>query len=592
MIGGCSIPIVAVLLAAAVSTAAAVPNLPDLDGAEPQVRIAIRKARDDVRAEPESAATWGRYGSVLDAHVFMAEAVRAYEVAGELDKDDFRWPYLLAILVSPEDPVASLSHMEHALARNDAYAPLYLRYAAMMEAMGRGDEARAAYERAVALEDGNPYAHAGLGRCLLAAGDEDNAKVHLNRAMELDHRCRPALSAMAAYARRRGDMDAVRRWSHRASAAPAPAPRDEVLAGVRRLGVSTTEMIRRANEMQEAGQPDTGRQALEWLVRQNPASIRGRKRLAEFHMIANDAAAAAEQYRAALAVEPQYVPARLGLAHLLTRTGRAEEAQREYETVLAGHPSSVPAHRGLAICLATQGRMEQAAEHFGRVIELAPGDNRARLAWGSALLGAGQYDRAADVLEVLVTGGIDPGDDLALQARTALGGALCGLAERHASNGELEATSARLARAATLLGEAAHVRGEVAMQYARSASVLTHRDDWAAAIELLRRGLVLFPASAQITNELAWMLATTPDAELRDGAAAVTFAERAVELTGGESYNELDTLAAAYAEAGRYDEAIATAERALAIAKRAGRDDLVSQLTDRLHQLKSRRPSP
>ena len=88
------------------------------------------------------------------------------------------------------------------------------------------------------------------------------------------------------------------------------------------------------------------------------------------------------------------------------------------------------------------------------------------------------------------------------------------------------------------------------------------------------------------------MLATTPGADLRDGAQAVKFGERAVELTGGDSCNELDTLAAAYAEAGRYDEAITTAERALAIAKRTGPAELATQLADRLEQLRARRRYP
>ena len=88
------------------------------------------------------------------------------------------------------------------------------------------------------------------------------------------------------------------------------------------------------------------------------------------------------------------------------------------------------------------------------------------------------------------------------------------------------------------------------------------------------------------------MLATTPDTDLRDGDQAVKFASRAVELTGGDSCNELDTLAAAYAEAGRLDEAITTAERALAIAQRTGPVELATQLAERLRQLKVRRRSP
>jgi len=582
------IPAVAILLG---SSAPPVPDLPNLGVAEPQVRVVIRKAHDELGLMPEAATRWGHYGSVLDAHSFTTEATRAYEVAGVLDPDDFRWPYLMAILVSQDYPVATLSHLQDALDRNDGYAPLYIRYAAMMEAMGRAEAARVAYERAVALEDGNPYAHAGLGRCLLADGDADRAKVHLDQAIELDDQCRPALSALAAYARRTGDMTAARQYSQRASEAPKPSPRDKVLADVRRLGVSTTEIIRRANDLIDAGRSDAARQTLQWLVQQNPASVRGRKRLGDFYLAANDTDAAIEQYRAALTVEAQFVPARLGLAHVLTRTGRLEDGQREYEAVLVDHPSSVSAHRGLAICLAAQGRMEPAAERFARVIELAPDDRRARLACGTALLAIGQYKRAVEVLEVLVTGDT-PDDELTPEARYALAAALSGLAQLHAAAGETDTTESLLGRAVTLAGATPSGRNELAMQYARAAGALGQRGLPAAAIRLLRDGLTHLPKSAQINNELAWLLATTPETELRDGAEAVKFATKAVELTGGDSCNELDTLAAAYAEAGRYDEAITTAERALAIAKRTGPPELATQLAERLKQLKAQPRSP
>lgn len=386
-------------------------------------------------------------------------------------------------------------------------------------------------------------------------------------------------------------MTAAKQWAHRASEAPKPSPHDKVLAGVRRLGVSTTQIIQRANDLVDADRPDAARKALQWLVAQNPASVRGRKRLGDSHLAANDPAAAIEQYRAAVSIAPQFVPARLGLAHVLTRTGRLEEGQREYEAVLAGHPSSVPGHRGLAICLAARGRMEPAAEHFARVIELAPDDRRARLACGSALLATGQYRRAADVLEVLVTGNM-PDDELAPEARYTFAAALGGLAQLHAAAGEADKAASQLASAVTLVGEAPEARAELALQYARSATALGQRGLHAVAIGLLRNGLARLPESARINNELAWMLATTPEPDLRNGAEAVEFAERAVELTGGDSCNELDTLAAAYAEAGRYDEAIATAERALAIAKRTGPSELAAQLADTLRQLKSRRPFP
>jgi len=70
-------------------------------------------------------------------------------------------------------------------------------------------------------------------------------------------------------------------------------------------------------------------------------------------------------------------------------------------------------------------------------------------------------------------------------------------------------------------------------------------------------------------NDLAWLLAAWPDEAVRDGPRAVRLAERAAELTGRKKPMILDTLAAAYAEVGRFDEAVRLAEQAIRLAEAA-----------------------
>jgi eukaryotic-like serine/threonine-protein kinase len=66
-------------------------------------------------------------------------------------------------------------------------------------------------------------------------------------------------------------------------------------------------------------------------------------------------------------------------------------------------------------------------------------------------------------------------------------------------------------------------------------------------------------------NSLAWLLATDPDPEMRDGPSAVGLAERAVALTERKQAHILDTLAAAYAEAGQYTNAVKVQKEAIAL---------------------------
>jgi len=82
------------------------------------------------------------------------------------------------------------------------------------------------------------------------------------------------------------------------------------------------------------------------------------------------------------------------------------------------------------------------------------------------------------------------------------------------------------------------------------------------AISHYTRAVELNPESAYAANDLAWLLATAPDPNLRDGPRAIVLAERACDLTTYSNPLLIGTLAAAYAEAGRFEEAVRTAKRA------------------------------
>jgi tetratricopeptide (TPR) repeat protein len=98
------------------------------------------------------------------------------------------------------------------------------------------------------------------------------------------------------------------------------------------------------------------------------------------------------------------------------------------------------------------------------------------------------------------------------------------------------------------------------------------------------------PANAKAQNNLAWILATGKDASLRDGTKAVELARQANESAGGTDPNRLDTLAAALAEAGKFSDAINIGQKALELARAAGRQDLVTELTAELKLYESGLP--
>jgi tetratricopeptide (TPR) repeat protein len=86
----------------------------------------------------------------------------------------------------------------------------------------------------------------------------------------------------------------------------------------------------------------------------------------------------------------------------------------------------------------------------------------------------------------------------------------------------------------------------------------------------LQTAVRLMPDSPLALNELAWLLATSSDAALRNGLEAVQLAEHGCAVTSRRDPMLLATLAAAYAEAGRFSEAINAAQEALALARTTG----------------------
>jgi tetratricopeptide (TPR) repeat protein len=110
------------------------------------------------------------------------------------------------------------------------------------------------------------------------------------------------------------------------------------------------------------------------------------------------------------------------------------------------------------------------------------------------------------------------------------------------------------------------------------------------ALAQWREALRVQPDYLAALNEAAHVLAASSEASVRNGGEAVRLAERAVTLSGGHDAIYLETLAAAYAEAGRFDDAVATARRALEIATPQNQPQLRETLASRLLLYEARKP--
>jgi len=158
--------------------------------------------------------------------------------------------------------------------------------------------------------------------------------------------------------------------------------------------------------------------------------------------------------------------------------------------------------------------------------------------------------------------------DTSAPAHANLGAVLC-------AQGNLDEGIRHLERALALDPEYHSVHGNLAEAYA----ALGRR---AQAAQEFSRAVEIAPDNPFFLNRLAWLLATSPEESVRNGPRALEVAQRAASITSRQDVMSLETLSAAYAEVGRFDDALTTGREALALAERQGNEAIASDLARRL----------
>jgi tetratricopeptide (TPR) repeat protein len=215
-----------------------------------------------------------------------------------------------------------------------------------------------------------------------------------------------------------------------------------------------------------------------------------------------------------------------------------------YESMIRRDPLRVQLHDDVAQLYLELGRAREAAAHLEASMRLKPESAAAHFNFGTALTVAGRLDEAIDQYREALR--INP--DYAL-AHNNLGNVLLG----RGNSGD----------ALQHFREALRLDPSNAEAHYNVGSMLRAGGDFAGALVRFREALQLKPDWLPALASLAWLLATSPDAALRDGDQAIRFAERAADLAGRQDASALDVLAAAYAEAGQFDRAIVTCQTAL-----------------------------
>ena len=127
-------------------------------------------------------------------------------------------------------------------------------------------------------------------------------------------------------------------------------------------------------------------------------------------------------------------------------------------------------------------------------------------------------------------------------------------------------------------------------RYVNLAIVYAQQGNFDMAMQNFAKAEQLKLKDAEPLNNMAWLFATIGDLSVSDANKAIGYARRACELTAYNNAEYLDTLAAAYAAAGKFNNAIMTAEKALNIAKAAGQENTIREIQNRLELYKAGKP--
>ncbi len=262
---------------------------------------------------------------------------------------------------------------------------------------------------------------------------------------------------------------------------------------------------------------------------------------------------AVNYYQQSLNLDPRSVAANNDLGVVLGMLGRAEDAAKYFAKALDADAECGDAYANIGQCLHIQNRLEEAARFYRRALEFQPDHEIAQQNLAICFMQTGRDGEARELLQ------------RSHASQAGIAAMCCELATSLWSGGHYDAAIRLLLKCLEIDPDYAPARQGIqrfATEIHYKAEALLAKGKAAEALGLWRSAVSLGPQSATIYNDPAWVLATWPDAAIRSGKDAVQLAQRAVQISGRHAA-ALDTLAAAYAEAGQFQDALSTAQEAL-----------------------------
>lgn len=245
----------------------------------------------------------------------------------------------------------------------------------------------------------------------------------------------------------------------------------------------------------------------------------------------------------------------------------ARSEQGEYDLAIADYDKAIELKLKSAAVYINRGiawlrknELEKAQKDFSQAISIDPKD--ARACYNRSMVFALQGNDEQALKDINSCLKLDPT-----------------FAEGYNDRGQLYVQLGNWDAALKDFDEALRIRKKFPAALENRALVRETKGDFAGAVQDYADSMVLFPDSVGALNDLAMLLATCPDQNIRNPQNAVAYAERACQLTDQKDANCLDTLAITQAATGDFKTAIATAQNALKLADTETKTQIEAHLT-------------
>jgi tetratricopeptide (TPR) repeat protein len=618
--------------------------VPDLSSVEDVVRDQLGGAR----AKLDSALSGADRRRLADAFGGLGELYQAYEIpaaaacfenAARLDPESFLWPYYLGVARQKSgDFAAAAASYGKALELRPSDAPARQRLGEVL--LARGDAGAAEHFRALLDEPGfGAAAHYGLGRAAAVRGDAAAAVEHFERALELQPEAGLVHHQLGMALRQLGRGEAAAAQLERKGGGEVTWP-DRLVERIESLAISAGATFDRGNRALVNGRYAEAAEHFRRAIDTDPKLVEARRNLAVALRQSGDLDGSLQELRDAAAVAPDDVWVQLDLGNAYRAKGFAEPAVEAYERAVELAPDFASAHFNLANALIGLDRWVEARPHLEAVLALDPRDGRARYLEAMARHRSGDAATAIARLRDLIDD-----EPTMLAARQGLASIFAethrperavevydnaleadlgaedkarihvSLADIHWKAGRREDAVAAWRQAAALQPDSSQILTQLANVLQFTGAEAEAREVFARATELdprngpawlseaslwirdhryeqgrrrLEEALRYVPNDPGLNHTLARLLATCPDADIRDGRRSLELARKAFGLA--DSVDHAETIGMALAEMGQFEDAIKWQNDLVQRAVLSNDRALIRRLVARLRSYENRQP--